>query len=68
MEISEIKEHFNKISGDYDYWKKKNYYYYNQLKDFYKRNILSGEAILEIGCGTGSVLNEVVPKKACGLT
>lgn len=62
-----IKEHFNRLSKDYDYWKKKNHYYYSQLKAFYKRYIPLKQEVLEIGCGTGDILAAVNPRKGTGL-
>ncbi len=34
-----IKMHFNKIANDYDFWKKKNWYYYEQIKDLISAEI-----------------------------
>lgn len=62
-----IKEHFNKTSRDYDYWKKKNHYYYEQLKVFYKKHIPPGERIVEIGSGTGDILAAVSPREGTGI-
>lgn len=62
-----IKEHFNQISGEYDYWKKKNYYYYGQLKAFYKKHIPPGAQVIEIGSATGDVLAAVNPKQGVGV-
>lgn len=61
-----IKEHFNQISGEYDYWKKKNYYY-GQLKAFYKKHIPPGAQVIEIGSATGDVLAAVNPKQGVGV-
>lgn len=67
MKSEEIKEHFNRIAGDYDYWKKKNNYYYSQLKNFYASVIPKGKDVLEVGCGTGDILNSVSPRIGVGV-
>ncbi len=59
--------HFNKIANDYDFWKKKNWYYYEQIKDFYQKNIPSDKSVLELGCGTGEILHCVRPIYGVGI-
>ncbi len=61
-----VKEHFNKIAKDYDFWKNKNRYYYEQIKNFYQKKILPHKKVLELGCGTGEILNCVNPAYGVG--
>jgi len=61
-----VKMHFNEIAKDYDFWKKKNRYYYEQLKDFYQENIPRDKSVLELGCGTGEILDCVKPAHGVG--
>jgi len=63
----EIKNHFNRIAEQYDYWKKKNSYYYSLLKDFYKKNIPVGSAVVEFGCATADILSACRPSKGLGI-
>lgn len=56
---AKIKEHFNRIAGEYDHWKRKNWYYYAKIKEFYKKRIPEGRRVLELGCGTAEILNAV---------
>lgn len=65
--MNKTQEHFNKIAEDYDKWKKKNWYYYSSLKDFYGNVIPVNSNVLEIGCGTGEIINSVKPKTGVGL-
>lgn len=61
-----VKMHFNEIAKDYDFWKKKNWYYYEQIKYFYQKNIPRDKSVLELGCGTGEILNCVKPAHGVG--
>ena len=58
MEVSSEK-HFNEVAGDYDNWKQKNWYYYQNLKNLFSSIIPKGSRVLEIGCGTGHVLGSL---------
>lgn len=62
-----VKEHFNKIAGEYDGWKKKNWYYYQNLKSLYHGLIPNGSEVLEVGCGTGEILDYLKPNRGVGL-
>ncbi len=59
--------HFDAIAHDYDYWKKKNAYYHENLKALYEAYIPKGERILEIGCGTGDILARLEPREGRGV-
>lgn len=61
-----VQEHFNKIANEYDSWKKKNWYYYKNLKGLYRELIPEGSEVLEAGCGTGEVLEYLKPKRGVG--
>jgi len=64
---SQIKLHFDAIAAKYDHWKRKNDYYYSQLKDFYRKNIPPGASVIEFGCATGEILASCRPKKGVGI-
>ncbi len=64
-EISEA--HFDKIAAEYDFWKKKNWYYYKNLIALYGEFIPEGSRVLEIGCGTGDVLENLKPASGRGI-
>lgn len=66
--MTEISErHFDSIAGEYDFWKRKNWYYYKNLIALYRTHIPEGESVLEIGCGTGDVLAQLKPGKGKGV-
>ncbi len=60
-----IEEYFDKISHSYDYYKSKNKY----LKLLIKSLIVNPDkkSILDCGCGTGEVLDYLMPLKGVGL-
>jgi 2-polyprenyl-3-methyl-5-hydroxy-6-metoxy-1,4-benzoquinol methylase len=64
---SSVEKHFNKIAIDYDYYKKKNSFYYDNLKYFLKQEIPNKALVLEIGCGTGDLLASLNPKVGYGM-
>ncbi|HZX11915.1 MAG TPA: methyltransferase domain-containing protein [Candidatus Nanoarchaeia archaeon] len=65
--MTSIKDHFEHVAHNYDYWKKKNWYYYQQLKTILKEKIPPGKKVLEIGCGTGDLLAALQPLKGLGI-
>lgn len=65
--IKDIMERFSKILDKYNYYKKKNRYYYSQLKDLHRLYIPKKSKVLEIGCGTGDILKFVEPKNGLGI-
>ncbi len=67
MNKVEVQQHFDTIAPSYDYWKKKNAYYYSTIKNFVCRLIPAGQRILEVGCGTGEILAAVQPSYGVGI-
>lgn len=65
--MTSIKRHFDGISGKYDYYKKKNYYYYDNIKHSLKSIIKPESTILEVGTGTGEIINFLNPAKGIGI-
>ncbi len=63
----DIEEHFDVVADNYDYWKNKNWFYYDQLKKIAKDFVGDRKKILDIGCGTGTILRELDPQIGLGL-
>jgi len=60
------QQHFDEIANEYDYWKKKNHYYHDALKQFFAEHIPPHSRVWEIGCGTGDILASLSPSKGLG--
>ncbi len=59
--------HFDAIAEEYDYWKEKNSYYYDNLKRLCQSLIPLGSSVAEIGCGTGDILASLKVSRGFGI-
>jgi len=57
----------NALAINREKWIKKNKYYYKKLIEFLKFNIPEGSKLIEIGSGTGFLLNSLNPSKGVGI-
>lgn len=62
-----VVESIENIASRREDFIRKNKYYYEDLIKFFKYNIPEGSSVLEIGCGTGDILNSVSPKRGVGI-
>lgn len=62
-----VQAHFDGIARDYDGWKRKNSYYYSNIKAFISRIIPTKSSVLEVGCGTGEILAAMKPSRGVGI-
>ncbi len=62
-----IMEYMDALAVSRDRYIKKNSYYYNDLKNFFRFHIPEGSSVLEIGCGTGDILNSIKPGRGVGI-
>ena len=67
MKKEAVKQHFDHIAGDYDYWETKNKFYYDTIKAFLARVVPAQSSVLEVGCGTGEVLASLKPSVGVGV-
>ena len=67
MGKKDVQRHFDEIAPRYDYWKRKNAYYYTTIKNFISRIIPPGKRVLEVGCGTGEILAAMQPSRGVGI-
>lgn len=67
--MSKVKAHFNALAHKYDDYKNKNWYYYQAIKSILAEIISEpkSSSILDIGCGTGEILNFLKPKIGVGI-
>ena len=67
MPKDDVREHFEEIAGEYDRWKEKSAYYYRLLAEIYRERVPEGASVLEIGCGTGTLLAALSPGRGVGV-
>ena len=66
---NDVKTHFDHIASEYDEFKRKNQYYYDSIKNLVLKisGRLNYSSVLDIGCGTGELLNHLNPKTGMGV-
>lgn len=65
--LTEKIDHFNSIAPQRKHWREKNAYYYSELEKILKFIIPRGKKVMELGCGTGELLNSVEPGHGVGI-
>jgi SAM-dependent methyltransferase len=48
-------------------WRRKSWYYHQELRRFCRDTIPPGQSVLEVGCGTGGLLAAVDPREGVGV-
>jgi SAM-dependent methyltransferase len=67
MDKQQKIDFFDAAAKDRLHWKKKNGYYYKKITQFMRFVVPEGSVVLEIGCGTGDLLNDLKPGKGVGI-
>ncbi len=68
VEESRVESHFDSLAASYDQIKKeKNGYYYQCLIQTIAEVVPSGKKVLDIGTGTGEILNALKPSQGTGI-
>jgi len=62
-----IRKRFDELATKRRYWKERNAYYYFDQEKYFQFLISSGRSLLELGCGTGDLLNALKPKRGLGI-
>jgi ubiquinone/menaquinone biosynthesis C-methylase UbiE len=62
-----VIDYIDEIANKRSEYINKNKYYYEDLIKFFRHNISDLSRVLEIGCGTGYVLNAINPKNGAGI-
>ena len=65
--MNEIGVHYDQQANHRDSYIARNGYYYRLLFNHYRNLIPQGKNVLEIGCGTGSLLAALQPKHGTGI-
>lgn len=64
---SEIIQRFDEFAPQRDSWREKNRYYYEDRERYMRFLVPEGAEILELGCGTGELLNALKPSWGVGV-
>jgi len=67
IQKKEIVKRFDDLAGKRQYWIERNKYYYDYQKRYFRFLIPEGLSLLELGCGTGDLLNALKPKHGIGI-
>jgi ubiquinone/menaquinone biosynthesis C-methylase UbiE len=67
IQKKEIVKRFDALAGKRQYWIERNKYYYDYQKRYFRFLIPEGLSLLELGCGTGDLLNALKPKHGIGI-
>ena len=62
-----IHGYFERLSGQREKWRKRNWFYHRTLERKYRMIIPEGSTVLELGCGTGDLLAAVKPATGYGV-
>lgn len=67
MDKSKQRQLFDAIAPYRDAWKRRNWYYHEQLRDLVSSMVLPNSTILEVGCGTGDLIGHLRPARGVGI-
>jgi len=63
----EIIKRFDALAEKRQHWKDRNRYYYSDQEKYFRFLVPERLSILELGCGTGDLLNALKPKRGVGI-
>jgi len=67
IETEIVAGHFDSLAQDYEGWKEKASYYYGYVMAGLQAIIPPGKRVLELGCGTGAILDSLKPSYGLGI-
>lgn len=62
-----LHDYFEKLAANRDKWNKRNRFYHRILEKHFSFIIPEGSKVIELGCGTGDLLNAVKPSLGIGV-
>ncbi len=65
--MSSVARHYDRLAPQRDAFRAKNPYYYERLHAEYRHLIPPGKKVMEVGCGTGELLNALEPSFGVGV-
>lgn len=63
----QIRARFDQVAKTRSKWLKRNQYYYDEQKKYFRFLIPEGCSVLELGCGTGHLLSSLKPRRGLGI-
>src|SRR5438552_8014215 len=63
----DLTEHYNQLAEKRQHYLEKHKYYYSLLYNEYRYLVPPGKKVLEVGCGTGDLLNALNPSLGVGI-
>ncbi len=67
MKKEDIREFYSKTAPSRSKWEKMNRFYHKSLEKYISSIIPEGKRVLEVGCGTGNLLNSTRPSYGVGI-
>jgi ubiquinone/menaquinone biosynthesis C-methylase UbiE len=62
-----IKEYFDRIAPVWEYWHNRNHFYHTTMRQIVQGMVPPGTTVLELGSGTGDLLEALQPTRGVGL-
>jgi glycosyltransferase involved in cell wall biosynthesis/SAM-dependent methyltransferase len=63
----DVRAHYDRLAPYRDEWYARHHYYYRYLESRLRLLIPPGQAVLELGCGTGNLLHALQPSRSLGI-
>jgi glycosyltransferase involved in cell wall biosynthesis/ubiquinone/menaquinone biosynthesis C-methylase UbiE len=62
-----VRAHYDQLAPKRDRWYRRNSYYHSEVERRLAMLIPTGSSVLELGCGTGNLLNALKPARGLGI-
>lgn len=62
-----VERHFNSLAAEYESWKDRAWYYHGAVKSLLQEFVPPKKRVLELGCGTGAILESLRPSVGFGI-
>ena len=62
-----VRTHYDRLAASRDRWYRRNRGYHDYLEQALRALVSPGQSVLELGCGTGNLLNALQPVRGLGI-